>query len=75
LSYLLTHLPSNLVAEALAGDDGNILSDTLVGVEVESQTSVVLLDNKAGSLLDSLGTNATPEKIVKIYNIERVTRK
>jgi hypothetical protein len=53
-------LPSDLVAKALAGDDGNLLRDTLVGIEVESEAGVVLLDNEASGLLDGLSANATP---------------
>ena len=33
--------------------------NALVGVEVQGQHHVVLLDDAAGGLLDSLGTNAT----------------
>lgn len=53
-------LPGNLVAKTLAGDDGDISSNTLVGVEVGTQTSVVLLNDQASGLLHGLGTNATP---------------
>jgi len=50
---------SDLVAETLGGDDGNLGSNLLVGLEVQSQTRVVLLDEDLGGPLDSLGTNAT----------------
>ena len=50
---------SDLVAETLGGDDGNLGSNLLVGLEVQSQTRVVLLDEDLGGSLDSLGTNAT----------------
>eukprot|EP00277_Geminigera_cryophila_P014752 CAMPEP_0179455428 /NCGR_PEP_ID=MMETSP0799-20121207/39392_1 /TAXON_ID=46947 /ORGANISM="Geminigera cryophila, Strain CCMP2564" /LENGTH=213 /DNA_ID=CAMNT_0021254497 /DNA_START=343 /DNA_END=984 /DNA_ORIENTATION=+ len=50
---------SNLVAKALGRDDGNILSDLLVGLEIMSQTGVVLLDENTCCLLDGLGANAT----------------
>lgn len=32
---------SDLVAEALGGDDGNLLKDLLVGVEIEGHLGVV----------------------------------
>lgn len=48
-----------LVAQALGGNDGNLIADALVGLEVESQLGVVTLNDDLGGLLDSLGTNAT----------------
>lgn len=53
------NLPGNLVAQGLGRDDGHLLADALVGVEVHGQSSVVLLDDDLGGLLDSLRTNAT----------------
>lgn len=50
---------ANLVAEALGGNDGNLIADALVGLEVEGQAGVVPLDDDLGGLLDGLGTNAT----------------
>jgi len=44
-----------LVAQALAGDDGDFIADTLVGLEVESQARVVALDDHLGALLHGLG--------------------
>ena len=49
----------NLVAEALAAADGHIGEEALVGLEVESEARVILLNEEARSLLDGLGTNAT----------------
>jgi hypothetical protein len=49
----------DLVAETLGGDDGNLGGDLLVGLEVQGETRVVLLDQDLGGSLDSLGTNAT----------------
>ena len=46
-----------LVAERLGGDDGDLLNDPLVGVEVESQLRVVLLDDDTSSLLHGLGSD------------------
>jgi len=48
----------NLVAQALGRDDGNLVADLLVDVEVKGQTRVVLLDDDARSALDGLGTDA-----------------
>lgn len=49
----------NLVAKALGSDDGDLIADALVGLEVEGQAGVVPLNDDLGGLLDSLGTNAT----------------
>lgn len=53
----------NLVAETLAGDDGNLFADLFVDVKVHRQTGVVLLDDHPRRLLNGLGTDATLEKI------------
>jgi len=50
---------THLVAEALGGDDGDLIADALVGLEVEGQLGVVPLNDDLGGLLDSLGANAT----------------
>jgi len=50
---------SNLVTKTLGSNDSNLVANLLVGLEIESKTGVVLLDQNAGSLLDSLGSNAT----------------
>lgn len=53
---------SDLVAETLGRDDGDLIDDLLVGVEVDRvETRVVLLDQDASSSLGSLGTNSTLE--------------
>ena len=44
----------DLVAHALAGDDGHLINNALVGVEVKRQSRVVLLDDDSRRLLDSL---------------------
>jgi len=49
----------NLIAEAFAAADGNFSHKTLVGLEVEGETRVVLFDKEASRLLDCFGTNAT----------------
>lgn len=50
---------TNLVAEALGSNDGDLIADTLVGLEVQGELGVVSLNDDLGGLLDSLGTNAT----------------
>lgn len=56
-----------LVAESLGSNDGDLITDSLVGLEIESQLWVISLDNDLGGLLNSLGTNATHD-----YGIEGV---
>ena len=48
-----------LVAERLRGDEGNLLNDPLVGVEIEGELGVVLLDDDTSSLLDGFGSDTT----------------
>lgn len=67
-------LPSNLVAELLAGNDGDLLTHTLVGVEVIAQTGVVLLDDDPSGLLYRLGPDTSLQcnenKVLPRYNME-----
>lgn len=44
----------DLVAETLRGDDGNLIADALVRLEVEGELGVVALNDDLGGLLDSL---------------------
>merc|ERR1712125_78530 len=53
-SHEMGNVTSNLVSHLLGGDDGNLLSESLVGLEVKGQSRVVLLDDDAGSALDGL---------------------
>ncbi|MCV2423816.1 hypothetical protein LNV47_24855, partial [Paucibacter sp. DJ4R-1] len=48
----------DLVAQALGRDDGHLIDNTLVGVEVKSEPGVVLLNEDTRSPLDGLGANA-----------------
>ena len=48
----------NLVTHALGGGDGDFIDDTLVGVEVESKTGVVLLDDGTCGFLDGFGADS-----------------
>ena len=50
--------PSNLVTHTLGGGDGDLIDDTLVGVEIESETGVVLLDDGTCGFLDGLGADS-----------------
>lgn len=51
---------SNLVSKTLGRNDGNLIADLLVGVEIESKTGVVLLDNNSRSSLDGFGSYSSP---------------
>lgn len=46
----------NLVAETLRGNDGHLIADLLVGLEVQRKTRVVLFNQDTGGLLDGLGS-------------------
>ena len=46
-----------LVPKLLAGDNGDLLSHALVGVEVITQAHVVLLDDHPCRFLHDLGVN------------------
>lgn len=48
-----------LVAETLGSNNGNLVADALVGLEIESELGVVPLNDDLGGLLDGLGANAT----------------
>lgn len=52
-------ITGNLVAETLRGNDGDLIADSLVGLEIEGQLGVVSLNDDLGGFLDGLGTNAT----------------
>jgi hypothetical protein len=52
-------ISGDLVAETLGGDDGNLVANSLVGLEVQGQLGVVPLNDDLGGLLDSLCSNAT----------------
>jgi len=53
------HKAGNLVPQALGWDDSNLIADALVGLEVERQPRVVLLDDYPGALLHRLRADAT----------------
>lgn len=49
----------NHVAQSLRGDDSYFISNSLVGLEIESETGVVLLNDDACCLFDELGSDTT----------------
>jgi hypothetical protein len=51
--------PSNLVSQRFCRDDGDFLDDALVGVEIDGQASVVLLDDDLRGLLDGFRSDTT----------------
>lgn len=50
---------TDLVAQALAGNNGNLIADALVRLKVESELGVVSLDDDLGGFLHSLCPDAT----------------
>jgi len=57
--HQVSGVAGNLVAQALRGNDGDLIADALVGLEVEGQLGVVPLNDDLGGLLDCLCANAT----------------
>lgn len=53
------NVPSNFVTQGLCRDDGDFLAYSFVGVKIQSQSSVVFLDDNSGSFLDSLRPDTT----------------
>lgn len=56
MKVIRCHLPGNLISQLLARYDGHFLAYSLVGMKVKGQTSVVLLNENFGCLLDRLGS-------------------
>ena len=54
----------DLVPQRLGRDQGDLLNDLLVCVEVKGELGVVLLNDDLGGLLDGLGTDTTHLKRV-----------
>lgn len=46
---------TDLIAKTLGGNDCDLITDTLVGLEVEGKFGVVALDDDLGGFLDRLG--------------------
>jgi len=57
--HKMTGITSNLVSHSLGLDDGDIIDDSLVDVEILGQFTVVLLDDSSGGSLDGLGSYST----------------
>lgn len=62
-------LPSDFIAKTFAGDNGNLSSNTLVGVEVGGQSSVIFLYDHTSNLLNRLSAYATPALIISYTKI------
>ena len=52
-------LTSDLISESLRLDDRDVIDDSLVGVEITSEFTVVSLDDGLGCSLNSLGSNSS----------------
>ena len=50
---------SNLVAETLGRDQGDLVGNLLVGLEIEGEARVVLFNQDTRSLLNGFGSDAT----------------
>ena len=55
----MSGVSGNLVPEPLGRDNGNLIANPLVGLEVQRQLGVVTLNDDLGGLLDGLGSDAT----------------
>ena len=53
----MRRVPRDLVPHPLGGQNGNVVHDALVGVKVQRETGVVLLDDGPGRLLDGFGSD------------------
>lgn len=58
-AHQVGHVSSDLVAEALGGNDGHLVTNAFVGLEVEGELGKVLLDDETSGSLGSLSTYAT----------------
>lgn len=59
MNLLFSKSHTDLVAKTLGGNDGDLIADALVGLEVEGQLGVVALNDDLSGPLDGLGTDAT----------------
>ena len=50
---------THLIPQTLAGNDGNLIANTLVGLEVQGQFRVVAFDYDFGRFLNCLRADAT----------------
>jgi hypothetical protein len=56
---------TDLVAKALRGNNGNLIAETLVGLEIERQPGVVTLNDDLGRFLNSLIANRVSNNFYK----------
>ncbi len=56
-SHQVSCVSGNLVSHSLRRKDGNLINNTLVGVEIKRESSVVFLDDGASTLLNGLRTD------------------
>ena len=56
---------THLVPQTLASNDGDLIANTLIGLEVQGQFWVVTFNYDFGRFLDGLRTNAT---LIKQHN-------
>lgn len=52
-------VPGDLVPQALAGNDGDLIAQLLVDLEVEGKLGIVPLNNDLSGPLDGLSPDAT----------------
>ena len=60
--HQVSDVTSDLVTKTLGGDDGNLLGDLLVELEVHGQLLVVSLDDLTSGSLDGLSSDAAHEE-------------
>ncbi len=55
----MSDVTSNLVAEALGGDDSDLVAKLLVHMEIIAELAVPFFNDRTSGFLDSLGANTT----------------
>lgn len=55
----VSYKASHLVSQPLGGDDGDLIADSLVRLEIQGESGIVFFNDLASGLLHSLGANAT----------------
>lgn len=53
------YLPSNLIFQSFARNYGNFITQPFVGVEIQSQSHVILFNDDFGTFFDSFGSDTT----------------
>lgn len=64
--HQMGHKPGNFVPQTLAGDNGDLLTYSLIGIKVERQSSIILLDDHPRCLFNRLGTYSALEDGTKV---------